>query len=163
MQSRYTRSQEKRKKSFATLTITEITWEILHNWPQYINAKKAVFFKLQVPNSLPISFPGFSYKRHFPPFMNSLHHESLKVSGGLWRQAATALWEVVSNHMQNQCQWKSNSCWAPSPPAYTHPRNKPPFWPWPQAPKHCHGTQHSALHSLELNRHRNCFCSLIAR
>ena len=157
----------KKRKSFAILTITEKKLPerflvIDHN---ILMPKKAVFFKLQAPNSLPISFPGFSCRRHFPPFMNSLHHDSLNMSGGLWRQAATVLWEVVSSHMQNQCQWKSKRCWPPSPPATTclyTPPNKPPFWPWSQALKHFHGTWYSALHSLELNHH-NCYCSLIAR
>lgn len=121
---------------------------------------KKIFSKLQSPQLCLYHSQGFSY-RHFPPFMNSLYHESLEcVRRTVKTGSHSPVWEVVSNHMQNQCQWKSNSCWAPSPPAYTHPPNKLPFWPWHWNTAAALST---ALHTpLELNRHHNCSCSLIA-
>lgn len=161
-------ARKKEKKSFAILTITEkklperffiIDHNILMPKKQYFSSSKS-------------------------PTHCLYHSQALAtrdISLHSWTACTMNLWRCQEDYEDRQPQpcgkWSQTTCKTSvngkvtaaeppahlPPPAYTHPPNKPPFWPWPQALKHCHGTQHSALHSLELNRHHNCYCSLIAR
>lgn len=140
---RYTHMQGKKKK-FCSVNYDwkEITREMPHNWSQHISIKKNTKKKNQYFQA--------------PTCQLAAYHV------GTARQAAESLWEMASNHIQNQCQWKSKRCSAPSPPAtsYKCPPNKSPFWHWPPALKYGQGIEHSALCSPELNHRHNYYYPL---
>lgn len=141
---RYTHMQGKKKKSFALLTMT---------------GKKLPERCLIIDHNILVLKKILKKKNQYfqaPTCQLAAYHV------GTARQAAESLWEMASNHIQNQCQWKSKRCSAPSPPAtsYKCPPNKSPFWHWPPALKYGQGIEHSALCSPELNHRHNYYYPL---